>query len=129
MQHEECANREFRKKKHEIAQVKAQVEVANLSRKHKNEMFIELQIHGQAFRDDWCEVEPTYWLLLFEPHLRAGELARSRQQNSKFVKIPFSHPILTCSPVIAALQNCESSASRLAVPSRLQRSLLPIRTI
>ena len=44
-------------------------------------------------------------------------------------KLPISHPIVTSSPVTAALPNCESSASRLAVPSRLQRSLFPSRAI
>ena len=49
-------------KKHDIAQVEAQLQAqvkeANLSRKHKNYMLNELQIRGQAFRDDWYEVEP-----------------------------------------------------------------------
>ena len=44
----------------------------------------------------------------------SGDLARSRQRSSKFAnfKLPVSYPILT-SAVIAALQNFESSASRL----------------
>ena len=50
--------------------------------------------------------------------------ARSQQTAGQQIrKLPISHPILTSSPITAALQNCESSASRLAVPSRLQRSL------
>ena len=45
-------------------------------------MFNELQIRGQAIRDDWCEVEPTYcWFCL-----TASQLARSRA-NSQFLSI------------------------------------------
>ena len=47
----------------------------------------ELQTRGQAFRDDWCVVEPTYYCCFLShvsPHLRAGELARGRHQSSKF---------------------------------------------
>ena len=56
-------NREFWKK-HEIAEVKAQpqarVKVANLSRNTKRKCLKVLQIRGQAFRDDWYEIEPIY---------------------------------------------------------------------
>ena len=84
----------------------------------------ELQIRGQAFRDDWCEVEPIYCCFFSR---RISELASSLEAE-QIRKLPISHPILTSSPVTAALQNCESSASRLAVPSRLQRSLLSINS-
>ena len=50
-------------------------------------------------------------LLFFSP------LVRSREQ---FRKLPISHQTLTSLHGTVALQNCESSASRLAVPSRLQ---------
>ena len=59
---------------------------------------------------------------------RISELASSLAAE-KIRKLPISHPIPTSSPVTAALQNCESPASRIAVPSRLQRNLLPGRTI
>ena len=85
----------------------------------------ELQIRGQAFRDDWCEVEPICCCFLSR---RISEVASSLAAE-QIRKLPISHPILTSSPVTAALQNCGSSASRLAVPSRLQKSLLPGRTI
>ena len=67
-------------------------------------------------------------LLLFflSLHLTARVIARSRDQIRK---LSISHPILTSSPGTAALENCESSALRLAVLSRLQRSHLPSRTI
>ena len=89
--------------------------------------FNELQMRGQAFRDDWCEVEPMYCCFFSR---RISELASSLASHSRAVNshTSISHPILTSSPVTATLQNCESSASRLAVPSRLQRSLLPSRT-
>ena len=60
------------------------------------------------------------------PHPRARELTRSREQISK---LPITHPILTSSPGTATLQKCESSGSRLAVSSRLQKILLPSGTI
>ena len=115
-------NREFRKK-HAIAQVKAQIQaqvkVANPSRNTKMKGLNELQLRGQAFRDDWCEVEPIH-----------GWRARSQQTAEQQVrKLPTSRPVLTSSPVTRALQICESSASRRAVPNRLQRSPLLSRTI
>ena len=42
--------------KHKIAQVTVQLQAQVKSRKQKTEMFNELQIRGQAIRDDWCEV-------------------------------------------------------------------------
>ena len=58
--------------------------------------------------------------------------SRSREQIRK---LPISHPILTSSPGTAALQNCESSASRLAdrvayrgAFSRVERSSHVLRT-
>ena len=60
------------------------------------------------------------------PHTRARELTRSREQISK---LPISYLILASSPGTAALQKCESSGSRLAVSSHLQKSLLPSGTI
>ena len=121
-------NREFRKK-HAIAQVKAQIQaqvkVANPSRNTKMKGLNELQLRGQAFRDDWCEVEPIHCCFFSR---RISEPASSLAAE-QIRKLPISHPFLTSSPVTAAMQNCESSASRLAVPSRLQRSLLPSRSI
>ena len=43
---------------------------------HKNEMLRELQIRGQAFRDDWCKVEPIY----FPFFLAASQSWRARSQ-------------------------------------------------
>ena len=60
------------------------------------------------------------------PHPSAREVTRSRAQ---ICRLPISHPILTSSPGTAELQKCESSGSRLAVSSPLQKSLLPSGTI
>ena len=76
----------------------------------------ELQIRGQAFRDDWCEVEPIYCCFFSR---RVSELARELTRGRDQIrKLPISHPILTSSPGTAALRNCQSSASRLAVAYR-----------
>ena len=74
-------------KKHEIAQVtaqlQAQVKVANPGQKHKKEMFNELQIRSQAILDDWCEVEPTCCCFL-------SHRISARSQQSKFAKLSIS---------------------------------------
>ena len=90
-------------------QLQAQVRVANLSRKHKNEMFIEIQIRGQAIRDPWCEVEPVY----FSFCLTAHRIYLSSQQIHNTSNLP---------PILTRHQHCRtavSSASSLYVPSRL----------
>ena len=71
-------------------------------------MFNELHIRGQAIRDGWCVVDPTYYCCLLPNRISA------RTQQSKFANFqspPNPHP--------GALQHCESSASRLAAPGRL----------
>ena len=74
-------------------------------------MFNQLQIRSQANRYDLCELEPTYILLLFvSPHL-------SSLAAEKIRKLFFISP--TSSPGTVALQNCRSSAWRLAVASRM----------
>ena len=63
----------------------------------------ELQrIRGQAVRGDWCEVEPIYccFFLAASQSWRARSQQTAEQQIRKF---PISHPILTSSPVTAAL--------------------------
>ena len=87
----------------------------------------ELHIRGQAFRDDWCEVEPIYCCFFSRriSELESSLAADSRAANSQTSNFPPNPHILTRHRSTAELQNCESLASRLAVPSRLQRSLLP----
>ena len=36
----------------------------------------ELQIRGQAFRDDWCDVEPIGCSFFFSPHLKSSRARR-----------------------------------------------------
>ena len=43
-------------------------------------MFVELQIRGQAIRDDWCQVEPSFCCSFVSPHL--SSLAANSQTSN-----------------------------------------------
>ena len=77
-----CPYKRVSGKKHEIFQVKAQLQaqakVAYLSQKYQNEMADELQIRGQAIRDDWSEVRQY----IFAFCLTASQLAATSQTSN-----------------------------------------------
>ena len=102
--------REFSGKKREIAQVKVQTQVqvklANLSRKHKNEMFKWIADTWPGFRDDWCEVEPIYCCFFSR---RISELASSLAAESKFANL--QSPIQSSHPHPAP-QHCRTASRR-----------------
>ena len=56
----------------------------------------ELQIRGQAFRDDWCEVEPIY-CCFFSRRISelASSLAARSRANSRTCNLPPNPHILT----------------------------------
>ena len=86
-------------KKHEIAHVtaniKAQVKAANLSREHNVRYSNELHTRDQAFRDDWCKVEPMFCCFL-------SHRISARSHLNKFANFQ-PPPILTSTPVTAAM--------------------------
>ena len=67
----------------------------------------ELQIRGQAFRDDWCEVEPIYCCFFSR---RISELASSLAAESKFAN--FQSPTQSSHPHPAP-QHCRTAELRV----------------
>ena len=57
----------------------------------------ELQIRSQAFRDDWCEVEPIYCCFFSRriSELASSLAADSRAANSQIFNLPPNPHILT----------------------------------
>ena len=67
----------------------------------------ESQIRGQAFRDDWCEVEPIYSCFFSR---RISELASSLEVESKFAN--FQSPTQSSHPHPAP-QHCRTAELRV----------------
>ena len=55
----------------------------------KNIYITEFQIHGQAIRDDWCEVEPIYCCFLFATNSQASNLPQilSRHRSTAELRV------------------------------------------
>ena len=95
----------------------------------------ELQIRGQAFRDDWCEVEPIYCCFFSRriSELASSLAAGSRAANSQTSNLPSNPRILnrhrrTAELGVVGIETSRSESLREPSPKSNDLAMSRLRT-